>query len=201
VITPAPPSVDGLSERTHRMGSRRKRKSRLSDSDEDSSDEFTPSTEGKRARQSKQVRQSSNNSSSLSQERQRRHSSRIESLSQHQLAQEESQSNGRKVENSATGTVTREPATVIEIHEVEDDDAEEEPSFVSCRQCTYHNPIGASKCEICAAKLQTISASSAVLCSVPALSLSEYLFCRMRVGGSEEQKQPHHLPPHRRALL
>jgi hypothetical protein len=92
----------------------------------------------------------------MSQERQKQ--------THHQLAQEEEdrkrgeQEGDEEGDHPSFGQATQ-PEKYIEIHEVEDDENEEvegELDHIACQQCTYHNPIGSDRCEICGGKLQSV---------------------------------------------
>lgn len=70
-------------------------------------------------------------------------------------------------------TDTRKQRQYIEIHEVEDDEDNEdesEASYIACQQCTYHNPLGSARCEICTAKLTSVTSTPLVM--LPYISLS-----------------------------
>lgn len=76
----------------------------------------------------------------------------LEIKTQHQLAQ-------------ANLTNLTQNEKYIEIHEVEDNDDldGEVNNYVACHQCTYHNPPGSIRCEICTTKLQSTPNSSMVI--------------------------------------
>lgn len=139
------------SDRVVRKGTRRSAPMQLqhvADSGDSSDEEYTPSANSsnsgskgiKRSRSGKKIQ------SLPTQERLKQ--------TQHQLTQEV-EDGGGECEQLSLGQATQ-PEKYIEIHEVVDDENEEmeELDHVACQQCTYHNPIGSTCCEICGGKLQ-----------------------------------------------
>ena len=137
------------SDRVVRKGTRRSAPlQHIADSGESSDEEYTPSANSRNS-ESKGVKRSRSGKKiqSLQTQERLKHT-------QHPLAQEV-EDGGEECEQLSLGQATQ-PEKYIEIHEVVDDENEEmeELDHVACQQCTYHNPIGSTSCEICGGKLQ-----------------------------------------------
>jgi hypothetical protein len=161
--------------RSVRKGTRRStpalQRDHATDSGDSSDEEYTPSSRST-SRNSKGVKRSRSGKriqSSASQERS------LQTQQEDQLAQEEAQEGRRRDREqrdeesdgpSSFAQATQPPEKYIEIHEVEDDENEDlengELDHIACQHCTYHNPIGAARCEICGNKLQNVSIASQV---------------------------------------